>query len=198
MTGPFGGMPSRTEPDGEVRGLGLVLPGGGYSPAAPLLDFASRALLQHGYAVQQVWWDASGLEGDPTEWVGAQVAAALGAEAPAPDRLLVAGKSLGTRAAPYAAEHGYDAIWLTPLLVDESCVEGIRRNPGRQLLVGGSGDRLWDGHVARGLEREGCRVTEIPGADHSLGVDGDVVRSAEIHVEVARSMASFLSALDPA
>ena len=39
--------------------------------------------------------------------------------------------------------------------------------------------------MAAGLRREGCDVMEIHEADHGLCVPGVVVRSAEIHVEVA-------------
>jgi hypothetical protein len=173
-----------------------VLPGRAYSPSAPLLELARQALLQHGYAVQQVWWDAGSRPADvePQVWVADQAAAALAAEAVPPRRVVVVGKSLGTWATSYAAGRGFEAIWLTPLLVEPTLVAGIRSNPARQLLVGGSADEFWDAGVAAGLVREGCDVMEIPNADHGLCVPGDVVRSAEAHVEVARGLAAFLGA----
>ena len=173
-----------------------MLPGRAYSPSAPLLEIARQALLQHGYAVQQAWWDAASRPAavDPHVWVADQASAALAAEAVPPRRVVVVGKSLGTWATAYAAEHGFDAIWLTPLLVEPTLVAGIRSSPGRQLLVGGSADEFWDTEVAAGLVREGCDVMEIPNADHGLCVPGDVVRSAETHLEVARGVAAFLGA----
>ena len=200
MSGPFGGLSPRTEPDGEPRGLGLVLPGRAYSPAAPLLEFARLTLLQHEYAVQQVWWDAESRPtgADPNAWVCDQAAAALAAEAVTPRRVVLVGKSLGTRAAPYAAERGYDAIWLTPLLVEPTLVAGIRSSPARQLLVGGSADEFWDPEVAAALVREGCEVMEIPDADHGLCAADDVVRSASMHADVTRRMDAFLSGLESA
>ena len=197
MSGPFGGLSTRTEPDGDPRGLGLVLPGRAYSPAAPLLEFARLTLLQHGYAVQQVWWDAASRPADldPAAWVADQAADALAAETPPPQRVVVVGKSLGTWATAYAAERGYDAIWLTPLLVEPSVVGGIRSSPARQLLVGGTADDLWDAEVAGALVREGCDVMEIPDADHGLCVPRDVVRSAAVHADVTRRMDAFLSEL---
>ena len=116
----------------------------------------------------------------------------------APPATVVVGKSLGTHAAAWAAERGYDAIWLTPLLGDSRQVASFEANRGRQLLIGGAADPFWDAAVAEGLTREGCDVMEIPDADHVLCVPGDVVRSAEIHVEVARRMDAFLSGLEPA
>ena len=192
----FGGLPTRWEPEGESRGLGLLLPGRAYSPAAPLLDFAERALLQHGFTVRQIWWDTTtrGAE-EPEPWVRRHVAAALAEEQEhegVGDEVLVVGKSLGTRAASYAAERDLDAIWFTPLLVEPVLAEAIAANAGRQLLVGGLADELWDAAVARELGEGGCEVLEVPDADHSMGTE-DAVRTAQIHLEVARAVDAFLA-----
>ena len=189
----FGGLPTRWEPDGDSRGVALVLPGRAYSPSAPLLEFARRGLLQHGLTVQQLWWDSESRgEEDPEQWVRRHVAAAHAREDA--DHVLVVGKSLGTRAASYAAERGLDAVWLTPLLVDPVVAEAIAANAGRQLLVGGLADELWDPAVARELADNGCDVLSVADADHSMGTD-DAVRTAEIHVEVARAVDTFLAGL---
>ncbi|WP_210649918.1 hypothetical protein [Nocardioides sp. SYSU D00065] len=188
----FGGRSTRWEPAGAARGLALVAPGRAYSPDAPLLDFARIALQQHGFTVQQLWWDSTTRgEEDPEAWVRRQVAAALAGEDAA--RVLVVGKSLGTHAASYAAEHGLDAIWLTPLLVEPRLAEAVAANPGRQLLVGGLADQLWNAGVARELAATGCDVLEVPDADHGMATS-DAVRTAEIHLEVARAVDAFLRA----
>ena len=189
----FGGLPTRWEPDGDSRGLALVLPGRAYSPSAPLLEFARRALLQHGFTVQQVWWDSESRgDEDADRWVRRQVTDALAEEDA--DHVVLVAKSLGTRAASYAAERGLDAIWLTPLLVEPTLAEAIAANAGRQLLVGGLADELWDPAVARELADNGCDVLTVADADHAMGT-GDAVRTAEIHVEVARAVDSFLVGL---
>ncbi|WP_416955438.1 hypothetical protein ACNKF0_02335 [Nocardioides sp. T5] len=187
----FGGLPTRFEPTGASRGLAIVAPGRAYSPAAPLLELARLALLQHDLTVQQLWWDSTTRGDEDAEaWVRRHVAAAHAREDA--DHVLVVGKSLGTRAASYAAERGLDAIWFTPLLVDPVVAEGIAANPGRQLLVGGLADELWDPAVARELADAGCDVLEVPDADHSMGTP-DAVRTAEIHLEVARAVEEWLS-----
>jgi dienelactone hydrolase len=187
----FGGLPTRWEPSGVSRGLALVAPGRAYSPSAPLLDFARIALLQHDLTVQQLWWDSTARGDEDAEaWVRRHVAAAHAQEDA--DHVLVVGKSLGTRAASYAAERGLDAIWFTPLLVDPVVAEGIAANAGRQLLVGGLADKLWDPAVARELADAGCEVLEVPDADHSMGTP-DAVRTVEIHLEVARAVDAWLS-----
>ena len=187
----FGGLPSRWEPSGTSRGVALVAPGRAYPPSAPLLEFARRALLQHGFTVQQLWWDSTTRGDEDAEpWVRRHVEAAHAHEQA--DRVLLVGKSLGTHAASYAAERGLDAIWLTPLLVVPAQAEAIAANAGRQLLVGGLRDDLWDTAVARELADAGCDVLEVADADHSMGTD-DAVRTAEIHLEVARAVEAFLS-----
>ncbi|WP_374454569.1 alpha/beta fold hydrolase [Nocardioides sp.] len=189
----FGGLPTRWEPDGDSRGLALVLPGRAYSPSAPLLELARLALLQHGFTVQQVWWDSTTRgDEDPDQWVRRHVAEALADEDA--DHVVLVAKSLGTRAASYAAERGLDAVWLTPLLVEPALAEAIASNAGRQLLVGGLADELWDAAVAAELADNGCDVLEVPDADHMMGT-GDVVRTAEVHVEVARAVDTFLSGI---
>ncbi len=193
MSEPFGGLPSRFEPAGDPVGLGLILPGSGYGPAQPLLEYARQALLHAGWAARQVWWTTPrSWDGtDPAAWVREQVEAALAQESPDLP-LLVVGKSLGTWAAPYAAERSLPAIWLTPLLSRPDVVEAIRANPARQLLVGGTGDDLWDAHVAASLASSGCAVLQVDGADHGMIVESDPVRSAEILVDVTRAMVRFL------
>jgi pimeloyl-ACP methyl ester carboxylesterase len=187
----FGGLPTRWEPSGGSRGLALVAPGRAYPPSAPLLDFARIALVQHGFTVQQLWWDSTARgDEDPDAWVRRHVAAALAEEDA--DHVLLVAKSLGTRAASYAAERGLDAIWFTPLLVEPSLAEAVAANAGRQLLVGGLADDLWDAGIARELAESGCDVLEVPDADHSMGTD-DAVRTAEIHLEVTQAVESFLS-----
>lgn len=189
----FGGLPDRWEPNGASRGLAVVAPGRAYPPSAPLLELARQALLQHGFTVQQLWWDSTTRGEEEAEpWVRRHVEAALAHEDA--DHVLVVGKSLGTHAASYAAERGLDAIWFTPLLVEPELVEAIAANPGRQLLVGGLADDLWDATIARELADNGCDVLEVRDADHMMGT-GNAVRSAEIHLEVARAVEAFLSQL---
>jgi len=174
----------------------VILPGSGYSPAHPLLEFGRQALLQHGWAVQQVWWDPPT---DPAveseDWVTSQAEAAL-AGMPGDVEVLLMGKSLGTMAAGVAAARGLPAVWLTPLLTRPRCVQWHRSATQPRLLVGGTADPQWDqwdGALARELSAD---VLQLDGATHFLHVPGDAVRTAELHVEVARALDAFLTWLD--
>ncbi len=174
-------------------GLAVLLPGASYPVAMPLLTFAGRAALQRGWRVRAVEWrDAPGPQ-DPgvDAFVREHLLAAVGDDDS--DRVLVIAKSLGTRAAPVAAERGWDAVWLTPVLRAEVVVAGIAANHARQLLVGGTADHIaWDHDVAVSLSRDGCDVFEVPDADHAMFVPDDAVRTAEVHVSVTRAVDLFL------
>jgi len=181
------------EPEGEPVGTAVLVPGSGYPPQAPLLFFAGQALLQHGWRVEHHWWDppAEASVDEINAWVRAEVEGAL----PNAARALVVGKSLGTRAAPLAAEREIPAVWLTPLLGSPFVVEAIAANPAPQLLVGGTADQLWDSRVARTLESSACSVLEVPDADHVMLVPGDSVRGVSVHLEVQRAVDSWLDRL---
>ncbi|HET8665074.1 MAG TPA: hypothetical protein VFM08_12220 [Nocardioides sp.] len=178
------------EPDGEAVGTAVLVPGRGYSPQAPLLFFTGLALAQHGWRVEHHWWDPPKHESDAQTlaWVRAEVEGAL----PASGRALLVGKSLGTWAAPLAAERELPAIWLTPILDQPEIVDAIRANPAPQLLLGGSADAFWDRAVAADLAGETRTVVEVPDVDHAMLLPGDVVRGVEAHVEAARAVDDWL------
>ena len=183
------------EPEGRAVGTAVLVPGRGYPPQAPLLFFAGLTLLQHGWRVEHHWWDPPTYESDAqtSSWVREEVACAL----PSSGRVLLVGKSLGTYAAPLAADRELPAIWLTPILEVPAIAEAVAANPAPQLLVGGTADDLWDNAVGRDLESASCRVVEIAGADHILMTPGDVARGAQAHVEVVRAIDAWLGGLEP-
>ena len=137
----------RRGPDALVAGrcvgrLLLVLPGVGYAPASPLLEYARQAGLAAGLTVQQVFWDVPEHLADPADWVRCQAETALAVEPPDVP-VVVVGKSLGTFGTGYAAARSCPAIWLTPAAGWPEVVEVVRANPARQLVVGGTGDDRW-------------------------------------------------------
>jgi pimeloyl-ACP methyl ester carboxylesterase len=174
-------------PAGPMAGLAVLLPGKNYPATMPLLTFAGRAARQHRWQVRAVSWTAPELQGpEAIDWVGGRLRDAVGSH---DGPVLVVAKSLGTCAAALAAERGYDAVWLTPLLHLPLVVDAMARNRGRQLLVGGSADPTWDLGTARSVSAD---VVELEGADHALFVD-DAVRTAELHLEVTRAVDAWLA-----
>lgn len=200
MSEPFGGMPTRWDPNsGPSSKVAIVLPGSGYSPSHPLLEFGRQSLLQHGWTVQQLWWDQPrGIhDRDATsEWVREQASAVLDAEADC-DQLLVVAKSLGTLASPVVAERGLDAIWMTPLFSMPGSIEAIQAgaaNGAHQLLVGGLCDPEWHSGAANELaSHEAIEVAEFADATHFMHVPDNARRSIEIQAGVTLAVEKFLT-----
>lgn len=178
-----------TRHEGDPARVAVVLPGGGYFPALPLLHYTGRVLNALGWTVQEVWWDTRGMAdgADRQSWVRDQAVRAIEAETQA-DRLLLVGKSLGSLAIPLAAERQLPGIWHTPLLTEHPVRQALQAIEAPTLLVGGTGDRSWDSDFARA---SGHDVHEVAGADHSMEVPAGVGESARVHAGVADAVEVF-------
>ncbi|MDT0342292.1 alpha/beta hydrolase [Streptomyces litchfieldiae] len=183
--------------DGALDRVAIVIPGVSYSPARPLLHFARSVLLQHGWTVQELWWQIPDdfprlpVE-DRIAWVEWQVGRAIDAERGA-CRLLI-GKSLGSLACGVAADRNLAAAWLTPVLTIDYVAHSLWRAKAPTLLVGGSADKLWDPRIAESV-RHG--VLEIPGADHALEIANDTAGSVEALRQVVSRLDRFIGSLEP-
>lgn len=172
---------------------GVLVPGRGYGPQAPLLDLASEAFYDLGAPYETVEWTVPGglLETGPEPFVRAYVQAALHRLGPDARPVIVA-KSLGTHAARLAAELELPAIWLTPLLNQAPIAAAIAANPAPALLVGGSADKSWVPGAATG---SGKTVVTIDGGDHGLRPPGPLRAYTDSLGVVATAMEKFLAAL---
>jgi len=189
---PFA-MPTRF--DGGQDRVAVVVPGVGYSPARPLLHFARSVLLQHGWTVQELWWQipdgfAQFTVDDRIAWVERQVAEAVEAEAGA--CRLVVGKSLGSLACGIAADRNIPAAWLTPVLTIDHVVAALRRAMEPTLLIGGSSDKVWDSRIAASLRHD---VLEVPSADHGLELADDAAGSVQVLRQVVSRLDRFIGSL---
>jgi len=176
---------------------GILAPGLGYTTQAPLLDLADAALSERGCAAEHVTWAVPDglLQIGPEPFVRAHVTAALHRLGESgPQSVVVIAKSLGSYAAALVAEHGLPAVWLTPLLTEDSVVEAIAASPAPALLIGGSADPLW---VPEAAGATGKQALTIPGGDHSLRVPGPLRRYAEVLATVGTALEEFLDALMP-
>lgn len=156
-------------PDDPV-GRAVVLPGSGYTVDHPLLWWTCQVLAESGWRVTTVRWEVDeSARVDPASFVARAAEEALEAAGPA-DRTLVVGKSFGTWAIPWAIQHGYPGVWLTPVLSEPRLATALLDTGSVGLLVGGAADELWDGDVAR---RSGLDVLELDEADHILYTPGN-------------------------
>lgn len=185
-------------PAGERRGTVLMLPGRAYSCDMSLLAWTTRALQATGWTVLHAAWNLSAVPAEPRVFVE-DVARRLDETRRPGEPVLVVAKSLGTLAAHWAAEKGYPAVWLTPVLEEagrhpmpghhDSLARRIREYPTHNLVVGGTSDVLWQ----PGFRGTG-QVLEISGADHGLEV-ADWRASVRHHETVASAVADFAAGL---
>lgn len=173
--------------------LATVLPGRGYGPQAPLLHYAAFLLRARGWAVRTLRWErVAGLDAADPVAVAAVCEAVLDGADPARD--VVVGKSLGSLALPAAARRGLPGVWLTPLLAVEEVRRAAATTAAPTLLVGGAADPYWDGAA---VAATGCVALEVPAADHSLEVPGDLEATLAALRAVLAAVADHLDALTP-
>lgn len=170
----------------------VVIPGGGFGPAAGMLMYAGMVAERRGATVHRHWWSqppSQPFEPQIESWVCDQVRSLL-------DRLggsaLLIGKSLGTNAATLAAERSLPAVWLTPILTVPWVVTALGRATAPMLLVGGTGDEMWDGAKARELTPY---LLEVREADHGMRVPGPVSESVAVLGRVLTAIDEFLDAI---
>jgi hypothetical protein len=170
----------------------VVVPGRLFGPYSPLLFYAAWAAQVRGAKVRSLHWTPPGELADDARagWVHGQLRPVLDEVTETGGPPLVIGKSLATYAATLTAERGLPAVWLTPLLRDDTVVGALRRAIVPYLLVGGTADELaWDGGLARELSPYVC---EVDGADHGMFVPGPLAGSAAVLGQVATAVERFL------
>jgi hypothetical protein len=169
----------------------VLAPGGSRRPGySPLLMYAEQAVSRRGGRVHPIGWQPDRPWTESHAWVTERVTAALAEAAAAgiTEPVLI-GKSLGSLAAPLAADRGLAAVWFTPLLTDPATVAALHRATAPCLLAGGSADRLWDGAAARAITPH---VVEIERADHNLLLPGGLAASAAVLGQVVTAVEQFL------
>jgi pimeloyl-ACP methyl ester carboxylesterase len=159
---------------GDRTRCAVVLPGQFYPTRAPVLWFAREAAMAAGWGALEVLGEP-GTHPDGLGWERECAERALDAAGDA--RVLLIGKSLASLLAGEISERGLAAVWLTPLLTEDSVIEGLARARRPTLLAGGTADPVWRAEAIP--DNAALEVLEVPGADHSLQVDGDLDASLD-------------------
>lgn len=181
--------------DRGAKRWAIVMPGAGYSVQAPLLWYARHAAMEAGHNVLALTDAFDRNRDDPTGWVEERCKATLRHVRSHDAHPLVITKSLTSLAARFAADEALPSVWLTPLIADRGTtvasqvIEGLRAGTAPRLLIGGSDDPTWDDGIASGLSH--AQILELPGADHSLEVPGDVARSLDYLRTVTEAISRF-------
>lgn len=176
--------------DGDPGRRVVLLPGVRYFSQAPLLWFAREAAQAAGWSVLELSERAPADE-EPFDWMHDRAGRAL--EAASAEVVAVIGKSLGTAAAPLAAERGLPAVWLTPLLIRPEVVSALASSSAPSLLVGSAADPTW----ANGEQPGGgsVEILEFEGLDHSLQVEGDPLASLDVLRQITERIGGFLESI---
>jgi hypothetical protein len=174
--------------EGDPGRCAVVLPGVRYFSQAPLLWFAREAAQARGWSVLELSERAPADE-EPFAWMRDRTERALESASEA-DAVVVIGKSLGSAAAPLAAERGLAAVWLTPLLIRPEVVAALRAGTAPALLVGSSADPTWSDGEQPGSGS--VEVLEFEGLDHSLQAEGDPLASLDALRTVTERIGGFL------
>ena len=202
-------VPNRfLRPEGAVDHLAVLLPGFGYTLDMPLFYYAEKLLLERGWDVLRVEYAYNTHPEFQTlpaperhRWLLADAAAAwrAGLERRAYERVVLIGKSLGTLAMGHLLTvtdppPTVGAVWLTPLLSEESLRQQIRDYGGPSLFVIGTADPHFDPVALE--EMQVATIGEavvVRNADHGMDIPGDPIASVRAVERVVEALGRFLS-----
>ena len=114
------------------------------------------------------------------------------------DQITLVGKSIGTSAMGYLittipALPELQCLWLTPLLKNEHLRAQIKQIKHKALFVAGTSDPYYDeANLEDLLKTTGGESVIIEGADHSLEIDSDAMKSIEALERVMKGILKFL------
>ncbi|QDP96713.1 hypothetical protein FOE78_13050 [Microlunatus elymi] len=176
--------------DGAPDRQAILLPGGGYTVAGPVLWYPGTALDYLGWTCQLVAWPDDMTPGQVPE-IASELINRLRTDHPTA-QILIIGKSLGTLAMPVAVESTLPGIWLTPVLKEPRVGRLAEQLGPEHLLVGGTADPYWDRTIAN---RTGAQTLQIEDADHSLQIPGDLDRTMVAITALAHRVDTFARSL---
>jgi len=191
--------------DRAATKLGVVLPGLGYNCDMPLLYYPTKLLLARGADVLQLRPDYNtpefqSLPGEErARRAGADAKAALRAGLAQRDysQVVLVGKSIGTVALAHlvsteARLANAVTIWLTPVFRGRRVVDAAMQLKGPALFVAGTADNIFDAEaMSKVRETTGAQVLIVEGADHSMEIPGDPLRSLGVLDQVVRAIADL-------
>lgn len=123
-------------------------------------------LLELGWAVLEVWWDAGGWD-DSEAWLRTNAEAARRELAATYEPAVLVGRSIGTWALSTLDDERAKRVWIAPLLQLERVWAAVERHAARSWLLIGTADPAFDEATLEQLRSEGVGVALIEGGDHA-------------------------------
>jgi dienelactone hydrolase len=191
--------------DQATTKLGGILPGLGYNCDMPLLYYPTKLLLARGADVLQLRPDYNtpefqSLPGEErARRAGADALAALHVGLAQRDysQIVLVGKSIGTMALAHlvsteARLANAVTVWLTPVFRGRRVMDTAMQFKGPALFAAGTADTLFDAEaMTRIRQATHAEVLIVPGADHSMEIPGDPLRSLGVLDQVVRAIADL-------
>lgn len=189
---------------GSVLSLAIIFPGLQYTCEMPLLYYLTSILINQGTDVLQLYTDYNQAsyrtlpQEEQLRWLREDALAALrlGVKQRDYTRLILVGKSIGTMALAQVLGSGVTeevrTIWLTPLLRQPAVAEAAARLKAPALFIVGTGDATYDAPALAAVrETSAAEALLVEGANHSLEIPGDPLRSLHILQQVMGRVADF-------
>ena len=194
--------------DEKASHLAILLPGWEYTCQMPLLYYPARILLAMGTDVLQVEYiynlraDFQALPGsEQQQWLSSDASAATSTALAQQSykKVTLIGKSIGTVAMghllttePKLAQA--QAVWLTPLLRNEKLRTQIKQGGQHSLFVIGTADPHYNPtHLDEVKQATKGEAVVIEGADHSLEIKGEIIKSLKAMEQVIDAMKAFFA-----
>jgi hypothetical protein len=191
----------------ETSHLAVLLPGVGYTVHMPLLYYPMQVLLNEGadvLRVETMYVKRDAFEAlspaDRARWVFEDASAAYRAAVSqrAYRLITLVGKSLGTLAMGHllGTENRMiqvQALWLTPLLWNDTLCAQIEEHRPRSLFVAGTDDPHHRAEKVSEMQQltQGAAVI-VDGANHSLEIPGDLITTLKAMERVVAAVLDFV------
>ena len=186
--------------------LAVLYPGMRYTCDRPLLYFTTELLLSRGYDVLQLWSRYGSAEFDQLSQSektiqiisDGQSLLESGRQAGSYEQLLLCGKSLGTLTMAFILNGDHDLshlriVWLTPLIHLPPVADAILKIDSPAFVAGSLADPAFtSGPVDQIEAKPGTTTFLAEGADHSLEIPGDPLRSLNILDQVISKLSEFV------
>jgi hypothetical protein len=188
--------------------LAIFFPGFGYNNDMPLLYYPKQLMSQRNFDILRVDYRylqnekfQQSTNEDQDDWIRADAIASVENICRKKEykRIVVICKSIGTIAGIESLSGAIDSlrhaeiVWLTPLCHSEEIVNSLYNITNRSLVIIGTDDPCYvKGNTDKLLEKENYEILEVKGADHSLEIKGDIIKSVEIVNDILQRIEEFI------